>query len=176
MKCRAGFVSNSSSSSFIIAVPRDIKTVGTLQDYIFGTIKTIVPEYGDACYAVSDVAHRVFEDMLKYGPRTEKQLVEDYCHGWTEEYAEAFRQVEATLGGKKMYEIIDHEEYRKLREKKDKIHKRLAAKKIKAFLKKCPTDCNFYNLVYGDENGPFESTIEHGEVFERIPHLVVSMH
>lgn len=176
MKIRSGFVSNSSSSSFIIAIPKDIKTVGTLQDYIFGTQKTVLPEYGDACYAVSDVAHRVFEDMLKAGPRTEDQLVEDYCHGWTDEYEQAKSQVEATLGGRSLYEVHDHDEWNKYHDKVDKIHKRLATKKIKAFLKKCPPDCNFYRLVYGDENGQFEATIEHGDVFGRIPHLITSMH
>lgn len=75
MKTRAGFVSNSSSSSFVISVPKNVKPSATirinLEDFIDETIKTkeeleqyMPDQYGDA-WREDDYSKKLYAKMLK---------------------------------------------------------------------------------------------------------------
>lgn len=175
MKIRSGFVSNSSSSSFIIAVPKDIKTVGTLQDYLFRSQKTIHSEWGSASYAVSDVAHRVFEDMLRTGQRTPEQLAEDFSHGWTEAYTDAEAKICQKYKVDQLYKIEDRQLYEKAWKELIAMRDKISLKIAKKFIKDNP-GCVFYCLEYSDNDGEFDCTMEHAGIFDGIPHLTICMH
>ena len=69
MKTREGFVSNSSSSSFIVAFPKDMEvTVDNVHNYLFGTTEKLITYYGDPVSSMK-AARTVFDDMMDQKPQ-----------------------------------------------------------------------------------------------------------
>jgi hypothetical protein len=79
MKTRSGFVSNSSSSSFIVAFNRKPESVDETLQLLFGedTNGLIKPEYYDNGLTHREVAERVFADIQRVGPSSVQVLVND---------------------------------------------------------------------------------------------------
>ena len=71
MKIRSGFVSNSSSSSFLVGFKRTQKTVEEVKEYLFpdGKFPTLDDLYQPKMTA-DDVAKRVFDDVSNQNPLT----------------------------------------------------------------------------------------------------------
>lgn len=164
MKIRTGFVSNSSSSSFIIAIPSHIKNSDELQNYLFppngeGEIKL---DYYDQVLSAEDVAKRVWDDITNpavagdIGNATKEKIIEEMTqryhynapktvNGKVEIYTSWDGQVFDELGGSWYYDInrycgSDKELLKKLRDKIIKDERRedkLREKKWKAEAK-CP--------------------------------------
>ena len=67
MKTRNGFVSNSSSSSFVVAFPFIPKTVDELKTLLFGASQSL-DYYGDMTVDTNTAAQIIFEDMKKQKP------------------------------------------------------------------------------------------------------------
>jgi hypothetical protein len=65
--------------------------------------------------------------------------------------------------------------YQSEHEKIDAATKKVAACDIERFILDNPESV-FYILSYGDENGSFESVMEHGGIFNRVPHITISNH
>ena len=84
MKYRAGYVSNSSSSSFIVAFPHVPKDVDDVRQILFGDSETFSSPYGDECWGVKEVASIVFDDIKKQKPNDFSSLVDSLRGGWFE--------------------------------------------------------------------------------------------
>ena len=61
MKIRNGFVSNSSSSSFLVGFPRKLKSVEQVQRLLFGDKELIFHDFGTS--TAESLAKHVFEEM-----------------------------------------------------------------------------------------------------------------
>jgi len=82
MKIRNGFVSNSSSSSFLVAFPRNPKNVNDVIEMIFGNEITFVHPYGDGeyypmGYPVKQIAEIIWNDIKNQIPNNRKQFNRD---------------------------------------------------------------------------------------------------
>jgi len=77
MKTRNGFISNSSSSSFVVAFPRKPKTEKELVTMMFGTNEhgTVRPYDFYEGISNQDIAKRVFADIMNKKPKTKKSEV-----------------------------------------------------------------------------------------------------
>lgn len=63
MKIRAGFVSNSSSSSFIVAFKKIPESEQELHEMLFGKEQYIIKVYDEYSLSTMDIAKRVFNDL-----------------------------------------------------------------------------------------------------------------
>ena len=99
MKTRNGFVSNSSSSSFIVTFKKKPKTMGELQDAIFGDEVALPNPYASDddpwSFPASDVTARVWHDLEGQKKLTIEQIAEhvnDYMDGnWVNGYMAVHR-------------------------------------------------------------------------------------
>jgi len=135
MKIRHGFVSNSSSSSFILALPKHVGGADKMAEILFGkNWKTETVEWSSSisCKQIADVVYR------------------DYCEE-KKNYKEGLRIVEARNYDEFYQADVDN------------------------LLKNNP-ECTIIRLEYGDEDGELMGTIEHGNVFDMIPHIRISNH
>ncbi len=130
MKIRNGFVSNSSSSSFIVAIPKKVKTVEQLKEIMFPGQKFISHPYEDGVsITTKKIAETVFKDMEEQIPNNRESLLSEYDYNdRTESFAVAHS--------------------------KD----------------------NIYVFSYSDNDGSFQSFMEHGGIFENLPHITISHH
>jgi len=179
VKIRNGFVSNSSSSSFIIAVPKDVNSRGKLQDLLFSNqVIYPNPHYWDgndtAGWAVSDVATIVWKD-IDQPSKTKEELVDGNMHGYTPEYTMAERKVCSEYGVKDIYNIDNKEDRQKAYELSEQYRAELSTNVIDGFVSNNPY-CNFYMVEYSDNDGEMFSAMEHGDLFDRIPHIRISHH
>lgn len=177
MKIRGGFVSNSSSSSFIIAVPRNVISLSQFHDYVFKGNTTYVNPYvydskDIACWDSDVVSTIVWRDIKKqYDGKTVDELIEVYASGYSDESVEAEKEIATKYGAKDIYDINGYDKWHEvaiLLEKK-------VANVIASFVKDNP-DCYFCIVEYSDNDGQLFSAMEHGDLFVNIPHLKVSHH
>jgi len=67
MKIRSGFVSNSSSSSFIVAFDQE-PTREYLKKVLYGNQETIQYEYGDEFFNVDDLVDHIMNNLCEVNP------------------------------------------------------------------------------------------------------------
>ena len=139
MKIRSSFVTNSSSSSFIIAFDKKPESAEEMKQILFGDQEYFFDPYYDANsqyfsnrpekYSALEVATIVFNDIKDEIPMSEECI----------EYF-----IEDSYGSDKDIEIF-----------KDKF---------------------VFEVSYADDCGDLGCAMEHGDLFERIPHRSQSNH
>jgi hypothetical protein len=132
MKTRLGFVSNSSSSSFIVAFDAIPNSPAELKKLLFDD-KTAIGYY-DKAITTERATYTIWDDMQSNNPLDKNQL-ESYIYD-------------------------DYEGENKV---------------IEDFVNK-HTNAIFFEFSYADEDGPYFSVMEHGGVFDALPHLTFSHH
>ena len=93
MKIRNGFVSNSSSSSFVVAFPREPKSLDDVKEILFVKGQSDYPNPhtwehipdDEAFWPVGRVAEIVWNEIQENGSATKKQMKESVGSGWYEE-------------------------------------------------------------------------------------------
>jgi len=168
MKIKLSFVTNSSSSAFIVAFPKRIKYFEDIIDYIY-------PE---------EKAEVVFNDAVKQKPfkaNPKGKCIREQVFATLESgYLDASPSYSKEIDAFRENNCLTHNEtYSKFYDDFEK-----------SYIKKChkvlnPTITNFlkktegqyiYFFEYGDEDGQFMSEMEHGNTFRRLKHLRVSKH
>ena len=173
MKCRNGFVSNSSSSSFVVAFKKVPNTKKELQNMLFENVPLYPHPYGnmDNCpdnYPTSEVAETVWQDMCGDGKSKPQSVTMD-------EVSETFSY--GYLEGSPDYDNFkksgdDGEiEWNALRLAQNKF----ATQKRDEFVANNP-DCEFFTFSYGDDDGEYGCALEHGDLFDKLPHQRISCH
>lgn len=177
MKIRNGFVSNSSSSSFVVVFPREPKSMLDVKEMLFSDGETsYCSPYDDKSWSVEQVAETVWNDICA---QEKNNLVEakerlmsgtiydsdapdydDYRHikDWTKKM-EAYNRDCGIFADKKMKEFFN---IRKL--KLQQINNE-------------PIDFGaLYCFSYADEDGSYGSALEHGDLFRNLKHIHISNH
>ncbi len=165
MKIRNGFVSNSSSSSFVVAFKTKPKNADEVKKILFGTQESI--SQFNYKFTANELAERIFNDIKSQKPNNIKQI-KDNIDGYSEaheildkKYGESYK-----FNGLKMNIIWDIQE---------KLAKKIKNQKVKQFIED-NKDCFIYCFEYGDDNGSFECVLEHGNTFANLNHIIRSNH
>jgi hypothetical protein len=165
MKVRQGFVSNSSSSSFIVAFPRGMRTKSEdVHRYLFGEEETV------SCYDYSittkQAADIVTGDMREQCPNNLGKLADFLSYDVDGKYPTL---CDFWDGEKRMY---DKNAYMDALEKHaaaiiEDAHKELGL---------APGGYDFYVFEYSDNDGEWGVVMEHGDIFANVPYDRQSHH
>lgn len=169
MKIRNGFVSNSSSSSFLLMFKKIPKSREDVQSYIWPKISMIGNPYDSLeCYPVSQAADAVWEQIKEQKPCTREYLISELSGGW-----EPYEMAEKIIGKYDCdFTEVEKIEYYKKKEKLVKLEcEKLCTELLKKYKK-----LKIYRVSFSDNDGPFNSTMEHGNVFKNIPNKQFSHH
>ncbi len=183
MKVRTGFVSNSSSSSFVVAFPHKPKDIEDLKKMLFGKNEwhyagfyARYQGYEDEEVPVFPIAEKVFHKIKKEATREE--IIDSIASGWFDAYMDI-------LPGHADY--YDDPEYKSLKydneedmskrmaiyDKYEKINRKRAEDIANLFIE-ANKDKFIVVMSFSDKNG--ETVEEHSGIFNRLEHIRTSYH
>ena len=192
MKIRKGFVSNSSSSSFVIALPHEPKNVEDLAAILTGfdtdLNKTLPINIVDNPKKIKDYVKRIFEDIQKVKKKYQKTDIKKFLYDmvghrsydhWRYPKPDMFYAVDKdlyyeikVLEGKQEGCIYNEEPYKKLEREIEELSKKLAHADVDTFYDKFSKNSFLIPLFYADDRGDkIAYVLATGLFFEEIPHM-----
>jgi hypothetical protein len=174
-KIRKGFVSNSSSSSFIVAFPKGMElTEDNVHNYLYGPELTVICSYGDGIRS-EQAAEVITRDMKEQTPNDEAALL-SALGGWLE----GAPDYDEYIDHKDDYSDRSDEAQERRRAQWDAYRKAGDEYRAKFLAKfKANVDLNkfdLYTFEYSDNDGSLFSTLEHGNTFDNAEYVRVSNH
>jgi hypothetical protein len=175
MKTRNGFVSNSSSSSFIIALEKEPTTPEDIKTQLFtGNHKKVRDPYGDNHMSADDASKSVFsrlgEKCSMFDILAEIENGGVVGTGTPEMKKLGIVEPEYSYNSYK----LSKEQAEKIRMDYDEKMAEFSRKLLDYRFGNLSETTVFYILSYSDECG--ESVMEHGDLFAKIPYIKVSHH
>lgn len=164
MKVRAGFVSNSSSSSFILPIHKDQSLKSSdIQELLFADKPSVCAFHWLGTFPSSTLADVIAGDLAAAIPNDEEALVQVLKNTVDSPNIDQFENNEGVGLGR-----INWDAYEQALEEfgKEQLLK----------IKQDFPEHNLYVLNYSDNDGTLHTTLEHGGVFDAIPHIVVGHH
>ncbi len=195
MKTRNGFVSNSSSSSFIVGFPKLPSSPEDLEKMMFDKPGIVQSSDFSLETPTIEIAKRVFDDMSKDNWKASrltkrtalKVVMEGYYPGMPPydfnkvKESDKIRKAYKDETGKDIYDETADKKvqkyYRKIYIAELKADKKLEVLCAKAFLEGFwprVKGMKVFRFEYSDNEG--EGDLEHGDIFYKLPHVQISKH
>ncbi len=178
MKTRNGFVSNSSSSSFVVAFRELPKDVRELEQMLFNDFR------GEVCDAwfnhsatTAELTWQIWEDMqrkLEAGAvnPNDEQLLREFMHSLG--YDEVRMILDAEFGENfcSFCPETPEEDLKNYEDLREDLHGMFAEKALKDFRQWCCEETTVFVFEYGDSHGDCQgrvgTVLETGDVFRNI--------
>lgn len=164
MKVRSGFVSNSSSSSFIVAFPATPNSKLELRDMMFPNNNNDwldVEEYLEPI-KIDDIVNSVFYEIQNQTPNDFENLYRMlywYSDNEDPDYLDNFVFIDEDGNVLNVTKQYDRDTY-------NNIHQMLIKHKGGAV----------YSFIFSDNDGDFWASMEHGNIFRNLDHIVKNDH
>jgi len=187
MKKRLGFVSNSSSSSFIIIFDKEPQNAEDVKGMLFPNTDVVAYyDYNISSNVASDIIFRDiakadidtlgrnFEELIyavKYYGSGEEWLIDSK----DEDLLEFLRLDDEVWGDWEKWKALPQDEKDKIEEEKQTVKERVLKKMFDNFNRETK-DKFVYTAEFSDNDGEIYCTLEHGEVFEKVKHIRISNH
>ncbi len=187
MKIRRGFVSNSSSSSFIVAFPRKPVDVEDLKEMMFGKQEWHYSSIGEDDVPTLLIARKVFDRMGE--PATSEEVFESIRGGWFDSYLipesypgyasyyndPEYKAIDNRLLGvpKEKQRVLRLDMQREIWGKYIEINDKRAKNIADAF---CGVSKDNYIVVLRFSDNDGEAVEEHTDIFRRLEHIRTSYH
>lgn len=170
MKIRNGFVSNSSSSSFVVAFPEKPTSVEHIREMMFKDEKSFPNPYPwddrEKEFSTLKISETVCNDISNQTANDIENIVEGFG-GWLEgspENPDVWHREDLTQEEKdKIWNDWD--------KSYDKYQRDTAMKFIESH-----KDMFIYVFEYSDNDGDYFCTLEHGGIFDNLQHVKISRH
>ena len=168
MKIRSGFVSNSSSSSFIVRFPKDPTDINTLREMMGDCAPdcgyTWLPSVSSE-EVINAVHKEILEETCGFDGYYERNRWDTYHY---ESMYNAHPTMKLAYDGREWDELEEQES--------DALVKMWLWQEYQA-KRETNTEGEFiFEFEFSDENGSFWSQMEHGNVFRNLNHTVTSHH
>jgi len=173
MKIRQGFVSNSSSSNFVLAFKKKPESIDELKKLMFGDLDIF--HYDNETATTHQIAEAVFRQL---GDELSlDMIIEEFTSGWLEGINDDFDSLNnmpemfiEDENGNNQYNP-EYERYAEAKREKTII------RALEFFNNwKCPDDQKFFVVEFADDDGSFGGLCEHGGIFNKIHHVQISHH
>lgn len=171
MKIRSGFVSNSSSSSFVVAFPHMPKDKEDLRMMLFNKDEEYIGPWGDQSFDIEQIVDIVLNDIEKQCPNDMMKI------GSAMEGYGMYDDVTAPKDpyDQKGFHKLSQAEQDKLLNEFYRETEKFAMEKTRQFMN-THNGCLVYVFDYSDNDGELMSAMEHGSLFMRLPHIRISHH
>jgi hypothetical protein len=180
MKTRDGFVSNSSSSSFIVCFPKVPSDVNELRKMLFGDEEIYQGPYGGE-WSTRQVADTVWSVLRRQKPLSLREIAEEmdtsFRYGGTMESPPDPPQYPPELYGRTDLSEVDLQSIRDQYERDSdewnrefEVWQKRAARK---FIGDNPGQ--MFRFTFSDDDD-YGAALEHGDVFAKLPHVRISNH
>jgi len=165
VKKRDGFVSNSSSSSFIVAFKEKPQTKEELKKILFGDIE--IHSFYDNFLTAEQAAKIIFNDFKE--PIGEKEIIKELGCGWPQVEGDPIPEYPISDFNEPKEERFDrYERYRKEVEEWN-------TQATKKFMEESK-GMQYFIFEYSDNDGSPYCALEHGGTFDNVPNIRVSKH
>jgi hypothetical protein len=157
MKIRNGFVSNSSSSNFIVVFDKKPKDKDDLKKRLFPDRDVFQSPYSEKTWPIANVVATIWEDIKGQRPNNKKAILDAINHGYYEGHPDFH------------FDSVDQKTSVRWQKAWDDGANKLA--------KKFYLENKFvYVFSFSDNEGDYQSALEHGDTFENIKHIRISCH
>ncbi len=168
MKIKTSFITNSSSSTFIVAWPMKINTIENVKEFIshkyaktifndaYGTKPILKNDKG----AIKKLAYEFTPASFIHGNEY-KDIQNEFCK------SEGITHKELHKNHHWYFQFLEHFHWKE---------EEVAYENAKKFLDEIPEESYIYIFSYSDEDGEYFAEIEHGDVFHKLKHIKISCH